>query len=186
MQVLKDDVRENIYSSAMEEFFAKGYRGASMRDISKRAGVSLSNTYNYFENKERLFYEIVSPVRAVVMDIMNEALYPGAAGTAFEEFTGNLTEKIACLSGQRRKAIIILMEKSEGTEFESLQKELAEILAAHFTAELGEDDGCAYGIIASNFISGLLGIIKAGEYTGASLKRYLTYHINGVLSMKRT
>lgn len=182
MQVLKDKVRESIVSAATEEFYAKGFRRTSMREIAKRAGVSLSNTYNYFENKEKLFFEIASPVRVSIMDILSEALIPGAVGA--DKYEDGLARMIERLSGEQRMAIIILMEKSEGTEFEALKEELSGKLAAHFEAELGADEVCAF-IIASNFISGLLGIIKAGKSTGASLKRYLTYHINGVLSIKR-
>lgn len=61
MQYLKDEVKNRIISSALKEFSDKGFQDASMRQIAKDADVALGNMYRYFENKEILFNEIVSP-----------------------------------------------------------------------------------------------------------------------------
>jgi AcrR family transcriptional regulator len=47
-----------ILSHATEVFCEKGYEGASMRDLSRAAGMSLAGLYYYFESKERLLYLI--------------------------------------------------------------------------------------------------------------------------------
>src|SRR5205807_1057315 len=39
-------------------FCEKGYEGASMRDLSRAAGMSLAGLYHYFESKEELLYLI--------------------------------------------------------------------------------------------------------------------------------
>src|SRR5438046_7619967 len=39
-------------------FCEKGYAAASMRDLSRASGVSLSGLYYYFESKEELLYLI--------------------------------------------------------------------------------------------------------------------------------
>src|ERR1700738_5604672 len=39
-------------------FCEKGYEGASMRDLSRAAGMSLAGLYHYFESKERLLFLI--------------------------------------------------------------------------------------------------------------------------------
>jgi AcrR family transcriptional regulator len=41
-------------------FAEKGYQGASIRDISRSSGVSLSGLYYYFESKQKLLYLIQS------------------------------------------------------------------------------------------------------------------------------
>lgn len=47
--------REAIITSAIEEFYKKGYDGSSMDSISQSANVSKATVYNHFKNKEELF-----------------------------------------------------------------------------------------------------------------------------------
>jgi AcrR family transcriptional regulator len=47
-----------ILSHATDVFCEKGYEGASMRDLSRASGTSLSGLYHYLESKERLLYLI--------------------------------------------------------------------------------------------------------------------------------
>jgi AcrR family transcriptional regulator len=47
-----------ILRRAAQVFSQKGYEGASMRDISRATGVSLSGLYYYFESKQQLLYLI--------------------------------------------------------------------------------------------------------------------------------
>ncbi len=61
MQIKKAEVRENIIEAARHEFLKNGFSGTSLRSIVKSAGCSLSNFYNYFDTKERLFEAVVMP-----------------------------------------------------------------------------------------------------------------------------
>jgi len=47
-----------ILRHAARVFAEKGFEGASIRDISRASGVSLSGLYYYFESKQRLLYLI--------------------------------------------------------------------------------------------------------------------------------
>jgi TetR/AcrR family transcriptional regulator, cholesterol catabolism regulator len=47
-----------ILAHATEVFCRKGYAGASMRDLSRESGMSLSGMYYYFQSKERLLFLI--------------------------------------------------------------------------------------------------------------------------------
>src|SRR5919197_3102825 len=47
-----------IVAHATDVFYDKGYDGASMRDLARHSGMSLSGMYYYFESKERLLYLI--------------------------------------------------------------------------------------------------------------------------------
>src|ERR1700684_234547 len=47
-----------ILVHATDVFCRKGYEGASMRDLSRESGMSLSVLYYYFESKERLLFLI--------------------------------------------------------------------------------------------------------------------------------
>ena len=54
--------REAILDAALEEFAAKGYAGARMEDIARRAGVAKGTLYLHFGDKEGLFRAIAEPV----------------------------------------------------------------------------------------------------------------------------
>ena len=47
-----------ILRHAAQVFSEKGYEGASIRDISRATGISLSGLYYYFESKQQLLYLI--------------------------------------------------------------------------------------------------------------------------------
>lgn len=53
-----DRRQSEILDHATSVLCAKGYAGASMRDLSRATGMSLAGLYYYFESKERLLYLI--------------------------------------------------------------------------------------------------------------------------------
>jgi len=53
---------ERIRQCAKEEFLAKGYQKANLRDIAKKARVTTGALYRHFKNKEDLFYVVVKEV----------------------------------------------------------------------------------------------------------------------------
>lgn len=187
MQVLKDDIRDKLIIAATDEFFVKGFNGASMRDIAKRADVSLSNTYNYFPGKKELFSEVTSPIRNNIFELFNDFVTSGISNeTEFNHYVEQLAERLSQLTEANCKSIIILLEKSEGTEFGITKEQISYMLEKHFAAELGDDDGCVYKLIASNFISGILAILKEDNnlIIKKSLEKYLKYHISGISGLK--
>ncbi len=72
MQIKKDDIKENIISSACREFLDHGYAEASLRVIAEKAGLTKGAIYSYFENKDALFCELTAPA---VRFIENEFQY---------------------------------------------------------------------------------------------------------------
>lgn len=59
-QYLKDEIQQNIHKAALEVFAAKGFRLAKMTEIARLANVSTGNVYRYYENKEVLFYALIT------------------------------------------------------------------------------------------------------------------------------
>ena len=51
----EDSTKNQILESAYELFVERGYRGSSMRDIAKHAGIKAASIYNHFGNKEQIF-----------------------------------------------------------------------------------------------------------------------------------
>lgn len=64
---------EKIQQAAIDEFLEKGFRGASLRQIVKHAGVTTGAFYGYFSSKEALFASIVEPHAQAIMAHFMEA-----------------------------------------------------------------------------------------------------------------
>jgi len=65
--------RRAIHAAATEVFLQHGYLGASMDEVAAKAGVSKQTVYKQFENKERLFAEIVLGTNEQLADNLAKA-----------------------------------------------------------------------------------------------------------------
>jgi AcrR family transcriptional regulator len=54
--------RQHILDAAIRVFETRGFRGATIKDIAKEAGVADGTVYNVFENKEALLLGILEPL----------------------------------------------------------------------------------------------------------------------------
>jgi AcrR family transcriptional regulator len=63
-----------ILVHATNVFCEKGYAAASMRDLSRASGVSLSGLYYYFESKEELLYLIQKDTFSTIVARLRERL----------------------------------------------------------------------------------------------------------------
>src|SRR5215472_9736936 len=66
--------REAILEAALDEFSARGFAGARLEDVAKRAGVAKGTIYLYFADKEALFQELVRFQIGPVMSAFAAAL----------------------------------------------------------------------------------------------------------------
>jgi AcrR family transcriptional regulator len=60
--VVAGDGRQAIVTAARAEFAERGFAATSIRDIARRAGMSLSALYHYYPGKQDLLYAIVDEV----------------------------------------------------------------------------------------------------------------------------
>ncbi len=58
MQINKEHIKSAILNAARIEFFKKGFKRASMRNISSISSISTSNIYNYYKNKDELLEKV--------------------------------------------------------------------------------------------------------------------------------
>src|SRR5439155_10797326 len=63
-----------ILAHATDVFCEKGYAGASMRDLSRAAGMSLAGLYYYFESKEKLLYLIQKHTFSTIVEKLRARL----------------------------------------------------------------------------------------------------------------
>jgi len=67
--------RRSVIEEATKELLIKqGFHATSMRDISKRANVSLGNLYNYYETKEAIFESIINGYLEIIDRKLKEIL----------------------------------------------------------------------------------------------------------------
>jgi AcrR family transcriptional regulator len=63
-----------ILVHATAVFYQKGYEGASMRDLARASGMSLSGLYYYFESKDKLLYLIQKHTFSTIVERLRERL----------------------------------------------------------------------------------------------------------------
>src|SRR5689334_24835305 len=63
-----------VLQHAAQIFCEKGYEGASMRDLSRAAGMSLAGLYHYFDSKEDLLYLIQKHTFRTIIERLQERL----------------------------------------------------------------------------------------------------------------
>ena len=129
MQIQKENIRFELVRAARGEFLKKGFKDTSMRAIAKEAGVSLSNIYNYFDNKDRLFQEILAPaVRALERVLEEHNSEPNLTLEVFNstEFLRENTRIFTELIMQYREELNILLFQSHGSTLEGFKEEFIE------------------------------------------------------------
>lgn len=163
MQVLKEEVRERILAAAVQVFYEKDFRSAKMQDIAKLADVSASLLYSYFENKEKLFEDVVSSApfdfdriareeELIIADTPSERYQTAAEGP--------LLNMLA-----HHKLLVILIDKSQGTAYEHAKDDFVESIERHIRymmnkrAVLRYPDLLAH-VLASNFVESLMEVAR--------------------------
>lgn len=126
MQVKKDYTQVRIVEVSKGVFLQKGYVKTSMRDIAKRAGVGLSNIYNYFKSKDELFRQIVSPLILELERMMHEhhnvnnqdRFVRNATGDG-DDMLGENVKEYMLLINNHRDELKLLLYQSQGSSLEN-------------------------------------------------------------------
>ncbi len=109
--------RTAILDAALEEFTARGFEGARLDDVAKRAGVAKGTIYLYFADKEALFQDLVrSMVHPIIgtLEKLGGAQIP--ARMLVEGILGTFVREVY---GTRRKDLIRLI-LNEGPRFPAI------------------------------------------------------------------
>ncbi len=68
--------KARILTAAEEVFAAKGFQGASTREIAARAGVNISSLHYHWESKETLYFTVFRNVFDQIVDLLRNTLAP--------------------------------------------------------------------------------------------------------------
>ena len=62
MQTLKTDIKQRILQVAHREFIKNGVQRTCIRNVARKAGVTVGNLYHYFDSKDTLFCAVLQPL----------------------------------------------------------------------------------------------------------------------------
>ncbi len=149
-----------VLDHAAQIFCDKGYEGASMRDLSRAAGMSLAGLYHYFESKEELLYLIQKHTFRTIIERVQQRLQ-GTTGP--EERIRIFIENHVDYFLANKEAMKVLTHEDEtlkngrGTEIRSIKREYYKICL-----DLLEDLRQAKGLQFSGRLAvlGLFGMIN--------------------------
>jgi len=184
MQQKKEEVKTSIHEAALEEFAASGYNGATMSAIAGRAGISVGNIYRYYSNKEKLFYQLITPeIETKLLDIISGKIdathgEPGCQDPAYEE---RLIEFLVAY----RRELLILLEGAADTRFAAMREHmLGEMVSLCKSCQDGSSvDHTILNIAYDNLLRGIAVIFRKESIEtkiGTSLQNLLAYHVQGI------
>lgn len=165
MQYLKDEVREGIVTAALAEFKAKGYGGASMREIASRCGITPGNIYRYFDGKEALFEAVVSPVNGLLLNLINsDPIRDGLLDVAaVMEGVMNLFEK-------HSDELLVLFFAGEGSKYESVRSEMIRLIDGRLVETLFAGEPDLAFVVSSSFFEGVLVTLRTYDGDNAKIR----------------
>lgn len=140
---------EKIHASAKKEFLAKGFLGASLRNIVKCAGVTTGAFYGYYDSKEKLFDALVSEqyehLMSMYVSTQNrfKKLDADVQQENMGKISGDCMEKMLDYMYAYEDEFRLILTCSEGTRYENMVHEMSEVevLATHDFVELMRQSG---------------------------------------------
>lgn len=126
---------ESIHQAARREFLAKGYKGASLRNIVKSVGMTTGAFYGYYKSKEALFEALVGEHYRYLLDRFRKAQEEFARLPAQQQLELMSDISGVCMFDMLHYAYGHLEECklilccSEGTRFSGLIDEMVEVEA---------------------------------------------------------
>lgn len=171
MQYLKDEVRDDILNAALEEFYLKGYKSSSMRNIAQNAGMTVGNLYRYFKNKDALFNELIEPVaQAIIALIDSHEKHELFENGNLEALNSFLAKSLMHIHDNYPKELSVLLHGCQESSYATFKDNLIDSLAAHIQDHCYLIGGCQgtiqvepiiYRILAKNNVEGFIMILES-------------------------
>lgn len=196
MQIKKDSVYNALLSAAEEEFFEKGFEGASIRSLVKRADTTTGNFYNYFSGKEEIFHILVSDVQKQFHYFFSHHDELGAPNELWDIQDVSVWKTVLFAFFQKiiprlDRRFILLMDCSKGSSYEKEKFLFQQSMEQHFEEHIQQfSPNYPYPqmgkILSEQFITGMISIIK--EYINDPccshlLVEYILFFAIGVMGI---
>lgn len=189
-QVLKEEIRQRIEKAALDEFYEKGYKFATMKGIAANAGIPTGLIYSYFKNKEELFKIVVAPVFVLLSSVNahSEAKRQTSAENVFER---ELPQIMNCVNAYH-KQLVVLIDRSAGSSLADFKEKLIDDVAIHLKTSplLRKTDyhQMFYRILAANFMEGIFEIARHyvdKHWAEKMLELLVKQHLYGVSALAK-
>ena len=135
------DARERLLAAAEVEFAERGYDGATVREITRRAGVNIASVNYYFGDKERLYVATVKYAHSCATGGPLPTAPEGA--TAVQRLEGFIRELVRRMHAPARPTSMKLMMremadpgKAAGVVVDEFVRPMAFALREHLRAVL--------------------------------------------------
>jgi len=191
MQTLKEEVKDSIVSSATDEFLKMGFEKTSMRNIAEKSGITAGNLYRYFRNKEELFYHITTPAYnalfRMIDDHNNNDDHESIEDLDMSEIHSVIEsgwDLFSAIFVDYHREILILIDGSRGTKYETAKKEIIAYGTGHAVEHLHEyypgESKSFYKImgsaISAGFYEGVLEILRKSRKKSEISRSVLEYN----------
>lgn len=103
---MQKTTRDKILDAGLKLFSAKGYLGATTKEIARVAKVAELTLFRHFASKERLFEEVLK--HNSFLPVLREML-PAVAGLSYEDALIRIARKLLAAL-KRRKGLIRIMQ----------------------------------------------------------------------------
>ena len=192
MQFKKEEIKGKIIDVARNAFYDKGFEKTSMRHIARSAGVSVSNVYTYFKDKEELFDEIVNPFYQYLSRLIHNLTHDASGEEFSAEYVSSVITEVGGMVKKNRIELNILLDGSCGTRYENSKHELITTFEEHFIEHArsentetvkGTGEIFIFHLIASHLVEAMLEISRhyAGdEWMDNTIKALIAYHLFGI------
>lgn len=123
----------NIHKVAMQEFLNKDFRGASLRNIVKTAGVTTGAFYGYYKSKEELFEALVGEHYEYLMNCYRKAhrefteLPQEEQPENMASISGDCMHEMLLYAYEHLEECKLILCHAEGTKFAWMVDEMVEI-----------------------------------------------------------
>jgi AcrR family transcriptional regulator len=186
-QVLKEEIRVRIEQSARQEFYEKGYKFTTMKNIAASSGIPTGLIYSYYKNKEDVFKTVIAPV-CVLLDSI-KAHSNTSHDSVDNLFEHELPQIMNCVN-RYHKQLVILVDKSLGSPFAHMKDRLINDVTLHLrTSPILRDthfDPVFYHILATNFMEGIFEIARHyvdQAWAERMLRLLVTQYLYGVSTL---
>jgi TetR/AcrR family transcriptional regulator len=132
--------KARILAAAEEVFAARGFEGASTREIAARASVNISSLHYHWESKERLYLAVFRNVYDAIADLLQNTLAPLLAGHEDPDAVVDIVvrELFDFFAGNPNVPRLLMRRVVEDEDVEGeIEREVLEPALRRFSAWLG-------------------------------------------------
>lgn len=112
-KALEGTNKERILEAAAAEFAERGFDGARVDEIAKRAGVNKALIYYYYKSKEELLALLFSEVRDAVFALMNSSAVRAVDFSSIEAVRAMLCAFLDLLEERQNVVRVLVMETAK-------------------------------------------------------------------------